>query len=294
MILLPKSETGFTQIPNDLISCRYLNAAQKLTWIMIASICWNGKSPTTVRSWKDVAQLNDIDYKKFMDAKRSLERAGGLSRIDGYWMLTVPTKQYEETIQHEIEDQPKRKHSISQKEAWALVKAAWNKEKPEAWLRLDGSMNLPVMIALETHAKRLGIERENYGSFVGQVCRGATADSWWSTYNAKASSVFGFSKVTDKKFENVEKLYKLAAHLEPEVDYTSDAELLKPYHKRADRTDLVNVKRILVKDREEAVKLDSEIEKVPATAYFYFVEGQAKPVAWSNDFKFPYSDFFQE
>ena len=253
---------------------------QKITWQLIASVCWYGESSKTINGWADVSKANGIEYKKFMDRLKSLKRAGGLIvNDDGEWELVIPATKREPTIQDEVEDQGKRKHNMSQKDSWELVKEGWNKNKPDSWLRLDGSMNLPVMIALETQAKRLEIQREQYGEFVGQVCRGATADSWWSSQNMKASSVFGFSKVSDKKFENVEKLYKAGSKVEKRVDYQSDAEVFARYavygYTRS------KIERIQVKDYNEAAEIATK-HNPEDTFVLYFAPNREKPVFWTG------------
>lgn len=117
----------------------------------------------------------------------------------------------EKLIIAEVEQQPKRESTgLSQKDRWELIKDAWNKHKPESYLRLDGSVNTPLFIAIETQSKRLGVDRDDYDAFIGAVLRGAGQDDWWSTKDMSATKVFGFgADLDDKKFLNVEKLYKL-------------------------------------------------------------------------------------
>jgi hypothetical protein len=279
-IAFTEPSRDFVQTDKALLRCPHLTDGQKITWQLIASVCWYGESSKTINGWADVSKANGIEYKKFMDRLKSLKRAGGLIvNDDGEWELVVPTAKHEPTIQDEVEDQGKRKHNMSQKDSWELVKEGWNKNKPDSWLRLDGSMNLPVMIALETQAKRLEIQREQYGEFVGQVCRGATADSWWSSQNMKASSVFGFSKVSDKKFENVEKLYKAGGKVEKKVDYQSDAEVFARYavygYTRS------KIERIQVKDYNEAAEIATK-HNPEDTFVLYFAPNREKPVFWTG------------
>jgi len=279
-IAFTEPSRDFVQTDKALLRCPHLTDGQKITWQLIASVCWYGESSKTINGWADVSKANGIEYKKFMDRLKSLKRAGGLIvNDDGEWELVVPTAKHEPTIQDEVEDQGKRKHNMSQKDSWELVKEGWNKNKPDSWLRLDGSMNLPVMIALETQAKRLEIQREQYGEFVGQVCRGATADSWWSSQHMKASSVFGFSKVSDKKFENVEKLYKAGSKVEKKVDYQSDAEVFARYavygYTRS------KIERIQVKDYNEAAEIATK-HNPEDTFVLYFAPNREKPVFWTG------------
>lgn len=284
MILSPVPDGDFTQAPNALIRCEYLTAGQKETWLMIASICRHGKSSDDVRSWSEVAKANGIPYKKFMDAQKSLRKAQALIRNeDGDWELVVPTGEAPEpTIEDEVVEQPKRKHSLTQKEAWELIKEAWNKNKPEAFFRLDGSVKLPWYIAFETQAKRLNIEREDYGKFVGQVCRGASADEWWSKRDMKFSSVFGYGALKDRQFENVEKLYKAGANVEAKIDYGCDADILARYHDKG--VDKTRVIRLEAGDQFAASEHLSSIpdeEYDESAAYIYFAPNKEKPVYWS-------------
>jgi hypothetical protein len=117
----------------------------------------------------------------------------------------------EKLIIAEVEEQPNRKPTgLSQKDRWELIKEAWNKHKPECYLQLDGAVNTPLFIAIETQSKRLGVDRDDYDAFIGAVLRGAGQDDWWSTKDMSATKVFGFgADLDDKKFLNVEKLYQL-------------------------------------------------------------------------------------
>ena len=278
-------EGQYTQVPNSLIACPHLTPAHKVTWMQLASVCRNGQSHVTHNSIAKVAKALGLDYTNFRTAVNRLAKAGGIVKEQGDWRLTVPSDEAPEpTIQDEVQEAPNRKHSLTQKEAWELIKEGWNKDKPEAWLRLDGPFNLPVYIAFETQAKRLNIEREDYGKFTAQVCRGATADPWWSKQSMKASSVFGFSKVADKKFENVEKLYKAGAAVESKIDYACDADILARYHEKG-RTDLVKVIRLEAEDSFQATEHLNTIpdeEYDPTAAYIYLAPDSERPIHWSG------------
>lgn len=137
-------------------------------------------------------------------------------------------------IAEEVAEKAKRSSTgMSQADRWEAIKLAWNTYKPEPFLSLDGRLNLPLLIAIETQTKRLGVERDDYDSFIGAVLRGATADEWWSTKNMKASNLFGFTAdIPDSKFESVEKLYKagLKSGSTPKaelIDWTNDQQVLR-------------------------------------------------------------------
>lgn len=284
-ILAPEPQAGFCQVPHEVTTCPHLTDGQFRTWVAIASVCWQSKGSDSFRSWSDVAKAIGVPYAKFMDKQKSLKRAGGLTQDEnGDWVLAIPSEARQETIQDEIEDQGKRKHTITQKEAWVLVKEGWNKHKPESWMRLDGGFNLPLYIAIETQAKRLNVERPDYAKFIGQVCRGATVDPWWGAQSMKASAVFGFSKVTDTKFENVEKLYKLGSKVEVKVDVNCDADIIGKY-KDAGRDDLIRVVRLEAEDETAASR---HVNSIPSkdyddqAAYVYFAPGKERPVYWTG------------
>ncbi len=284
-LLYDEPDSNFTKVSNDLLWNPHISAAHKITMLQLASLCFDGESHKTIRSVADIAKIKSVKEGALRTAVNRAVKAGGITKDMGSLVIEVkgPAKEVVETIQDEIDEAPKRKHKMTQKESWELVKKGWNKDKPEAWLRLDGSMNLPVMIALETHTKRLGIEREKYESFVAQVCRGAQADSWWSKQNMKASSVFGFSKVTDKKFENVEKLYKAGANVESAIDYGCDADILARYHEKG-HDQLTKVIRLEAVDRlsaQEHLFGIPEEEYDATAAYIYFTEGSERPIYWS-------------
>ena len=279
-------DSRFTAVPNELLSCEFLSGANKVTWMQLASVCRDGVSDGRMyRSLADVSRELRVDNCNFRVAVKRLIQAGGAERDGGEIRLVIPdAPAAPPTIEEEIQEQPKRKHSMTQKEAWVLIKEGWNKAKPEEWLRLDGGLNLPVMIALETHAKRLNIERPDYGRFVAQVCRGATTDPWWGKQNMKASSVFGFSKVTDKKFENVEKLYKAGAKVEVKLDCSCDADIIARYHDKG-RTELTKVIRLEAEDESAAIEHVTSLPEADydeSAVYLYFAPGVDRPVYWTG------------
>lgn len=288
MIVVPIPEGDFTQIPNAVIRCKYLTPGQKETWLMIASVCRHGKSSDDVKSWSDVAKANGVEYKKFMDAQKSLKKAGGLvTNEDGDWELSIPEGKEaayhaERTIAEEVDAKPNVKTNTTADEAKQLIQDAWNKHKPESYMLADGKLHPSAFIAIESQRARLDIERPQVGLFVEQVCRGLTADTWWAKQTMKITSVFGFGTPRDKQYENVEKLYKLGAKVDRKIDLSCDADILSKYHEKG-RTDLVRVVRLEAEDQFEAGKHLNEIpdaEFDTKAAYVYF-RGD-KIVHWSG------------
>ena len=287
MIVVPIPEGDFSQIPNAVIRCKHLTSGQKETWMMIASVCRQGQSSEEVKSWSDVAKANGVEYKKFMDAQKSLKKAGGLiTNEDGDWQLAVPEGKEaayyaERTIAEEVDAKPNVKTNTTADEAKKLIQDAWNKYKPEGYLLADGKLHPSAFIAIESQRARLNIERPDVGRFVEAVCRGLNADNWWSKQSMKITSVFGFGTPRDKQYENVEKLYKAGVKIERPVDLSCDADILARYHDKG-RTDLTKVIRLEAEDQFKAGEHlnsipDSEFDK--HAAYIYFKGDQI--IHWS-------------
>ena len=214
-IIAPTPEGNFTLVPNELLFSD-LEPAQKVAWMQLASLTRKGESPVFARKVTGVAEELGVCPRALRRMANLLISLGAAAKEYDDLVLTVPTaesikEQEDKSVSNEIQEQPKRKPSgVSQSEAWELIKEAWNREKPDAFFRLDGKVNLPQFIAFESQAKRLGIERPDYGKFTAQVLRGASADDWWSKREQKIHSIFGYSaSIPDNKFTNVEKLYKL-------------------------------------------------------------------------------------
>lgn len=107
----------------------------------------------------------------------------------------------------------------------------------------------------------------------------------------KASSVFGFSKVADKKFENVEKLYKAGAKVDVKIDYGCDADIIARYHEKG-RPEMKKVIRFDVESRKEAISHITSIERDMSAIYLYFAPNQELPVYWtgqSENFRYLFS-----
>lgn len=174
-----------------------------------------------------------------------------------------PHQEPEKLIIAEIEEQPKRQSTgLSQKDRWELIKQAWNKHKPESYLRLDGSLSLPVLIAIETQTKRLDLDRDDYDGFIGAVLRGAGADDWWNTKDMTPAKVFGFgANLDDKKFFNVEKLYKSGLAIErKEQRGAANVEAIR----RRQEEEFRQMDEVEAAQEESAKRLSAEYDEINA------------------------------
>jgi hypothetical protein len=221
--------SDFTKIPNAVLRNKQLagNPAAAWTYLLLLSL---GKSRIFANSDELAAYIgySPRAFRANLSKLRLLGLVDG-GQASGIVQLLPPQDAPEfelpaeepalepelenRRIISEVEKQPKRKTTgLTQKDRWELVKEAWNKHKPASYLALDGSINTPLLIAIETHTKRLKLDRDDYDYFIGAVLTGAANDDWWSNKDLKASAVFGFgSELKDGKFETVEKLHNRGA-----------------------------------------------------------------------------------
>jgi hypothetical protein len=278
-------EGSFTTVPNDLLFCP-LSPGEKVTWLQLASVCRNGSFKHHKRGIAAVATELDLDYGNFAKAVNRLKRAGGLIEEDGDMILVVPSERSasepkevkQVTIAQEVAELPKAKPTgISEKESWQAIRQAWDREKPEQWVSMGG-FNTMTFIAICTQAKRLGIQRADYPDFVAKVCRGAKQDDWWSGRALKPTNVFGMTaQIEDKKFQNVEKLYKLGQSYREKFAWT-DKQIYAWYAEALPDRKFTRIEWLEVSSTEEA--WDHNAEHKDGDVIFIYTE-KGKPICWT-------------
>lgn len=267
---------NFTAVPNDILVCP-LSAGEKITWLQLASACRNGKFEHHGRGIAAVASELGLDYSRLSKAVMRLKASGGLIEEDGDMVLVIPgervvpepKKPKQITMAEEVAELPRAKPTgISEKDSWQVMRQAWDREKPEQWVSMGGHSSM-VFIAISTQAKRLGIERADYPDFVAKVCRGASADDWWSSRNLKPSNVFGMSaQIEDKKFQNVEKLYKSGQTAKRKFSTKDDKSWLAWYAEKAPALGYSKVERLHFATDEECWAHERE-HREGDTIYLY-------------------------
>jgi hypothetical protein len=284
LITMEEPRSRFTKAPNELLYCR-LSPALILTWLQLASLCRDGESRLLTRRLAGAAEALGVEYSKLAKNVQRLKRSGAIRQNGLSLELVVPSKEGIDkaeklSIADEIQEEQKRKPSgLSQKESMAQIKEAWNENKPEGYFKIDGTFPLPLFIAIETQAKRLNIERPDYPDFVSEVLMAAGADSWWSAKNFKASNLFGWSaELDDKKFKNIEKLYKSPNKLKKQHNYLDEIFWIKWYD---GYKDISKVEFKLAEDYWEALDRVEE-EQDDATAYVWHKEGTVVPHHWTG------------
>lgn len=217
-VKIPKFDDGFTQVPNALIKAR-LPAGLKVTWIQIASVAYKTRSGLVDGGLAGVARELGIGSSTFYKSVERLKDRG-LLVLDGQQLtLLIPNQSPEkklaprkepETIAEEIAQEPNRKPSgVTKKESMAAIAEAWNEAKPESYMLMDKRMHPWLFIAIETHAKRLRIQRPDYPEMIRYILAACKEDSFWKDKPFKGNNLFGWGNdIEDKKFTNVEKLYR--------------------------------------------------------------------------------------
>jgi len=290
-VVPPDLEKGFTQIPNELIFCS-LSPALKMTWIQIASLCFKSKDRFLPGGVKSIAKELDIPFASFYKSFNRLRQCGGLAYENDTVTLLIPNKyvvatakvkpadspkEETETIAEELsKEAPRRPSGVTQKESMAQIAEAWNEAKPESFMLTEKRMALPLFIAIETHAKRLRIERPDYPDMIRQVLAACKANDWWKDRTIKPSNIFGWgSDIADKKFQSVERLYREGKKAN-RFDIKDPAQVLRWYNDKWPDISWNKVEMIEVDEYQHAWQHDVEVDP-SGTIYLYTAKEDRVP-----------------
>ena len=229
-------EGNFTRIPNEVLDSDDLNDAEFRMWCrMLRQI--KGKTPAHFKSAKEVSQALGLGDTACRTRRRSLTKKGYLTTDGGSICVTIPADDFVpqgELLIDEVVEEPNRKPSgVTEKDAMLAISEAWNNNKPENFISCTKRLRPEAFWAIETQAKRLKIERPQYGKFVKQVMKGACQDEWLSKQTWKIHNMFGWfdpkvRAIDDKKVVRVEELYKKGQVL-PDVFNWTDPEIFAWY-----------------------------------------------------------------
>lgn len=298
-ILLPSAGSRFVRVPIELLEADLAPAAERL-WIRLASLN-RGAYTLDYKCYEDVAEAVGMSKSRMYANLKVLHAGGWIDKQGTDFVLCIPGAPAEdegESFAEEVAAQPKRKPSgVKQSDSMKAIAAAWNKYKPTNWLSCPSKMNPGTFIAIETQGKKLGIERPDYPEMIKRICLAACVDEWWKEKAFKPSNVFGFgADLDDKKFENVEKLYKEGASKRAEAagfDSSPDG-MLAWYHKYKEpftsicATDVPEDQEWTdtFKPKDWAFEHwdNNEVDESVARVYYY----KGKPIAWTNMSRHPF------
>jgi hypothetical protein len=290
-VKIPKFADGFTQVPNALIES-HLSAGLKLSWIKIASVAYKAESGLVDGGLSGIAKELNIAPSTFYKSVQRLQEAGVLVMDNQELNLIVPDqplnnekeepekklalKKEPETIAEEIDQQAKRKPSgVTQKESMAAIAEAWNEAKPEQYMLMDKRMHPSMFIAIETHAKRLKIERPDYPEMIRYILSACKEDSFWKSKSFKGNNLFGWGNdIEDKKFTNVEKLYR-EGKASDRFSFKDHRKVLAWYNEKWPEITWTEVKTMPVNQVSDAWHHDVNTEP-DGTVILYTLEGADK------------------
>jgi hypothetical protein len=195
------------------------------------------------------------------------------------------------TIRNAVEEKPNQKPTgIDPKDSWKDLCEAWNKNKPDNWMLADGKYNAAVFMTLSEHCKRLGIPRSELPDFVGQVAKGCSVDEWWKDKSGICiPQVFGYyvAKLTDSKYQMVEKLYRLGVNKISKFSWNDDQSILHYFRKACPDQTFKTVQKISLKTLDEAC--DHELEhRGNGVVFVYDCDDFGPRAHWSYHYDYRY------
>ena len=278
-IIHPDTSGGyFTKVPNDLIENEILTPAQKITWMQIASVC-RGYDCDIPGGVKGIAQKLKVPYFTFIKSVKRLQAVGGAIVDRNECHLLIPTERVlldeeadEPCVAEKVAKEPPRKPSgVSQKESMKQIEEAWNQHKPDSFMLMDSRMHLSAFIAVETQAKRLKVERPDYPEMIERILAACKTNDWYKGKTLKIHNLFGWgTDIEDKKFQNIEKLYKDGKSA-VKFSFADDKAVLKWYNEAWPEYSWDKVERLTLPTVDEVYDHDTSTQK-GGTVYVYYAE----------------------
>lgn len=238
--------TEFTRIPNSVIFDENLTAVEFRTWCQLLAMP-KGRKEVNMTAAK-IAEAHGTTSDVCRDRRRSLKAKGYLSGSKEELVVTMPDDGF---TAKEPKTSPAQdlRHKLNE---------VWNEWRPKTFCGMRLPLSAKQLITLKEHSSNL--KEENLEVVLKRVLLGCRADPWWKEKTMKFDNVFGTGGPTEKKFSNVEKLYKLGV---------SDAGQSVAFDPSNDRSwvdwfalkgspEYTKIKRLEAADRFEA--LDNEIE----------------------------------
>jgi hypothetical protein len=194
----PPSNRNFTQIPNEILYAD-IPMADKLIWMQLRSLCPASEESHQAGSISSVGRKFGISPRNAQKLVKNLVESK-LAVKDGEELyLLLPGEDWEAPA----------KAVTAKTDDKALVRDVWNEFAPDSYVKLRKPLAAKTIDAIMTHMEHLkfvGTPSE----LVKQVLAGAKAhDRFWLNANARPEWIFGSGDPTEKKFSNVETLYKL-------------------------------------------------------------------------------------
>ena len=194
----PPSTRNFTQIPNEILYAD-IPMADKLIWMQLRSLCPASEESYQIGSLSSVGRKLGISPRNAQKLVKNLVEAK-LAIKDGEELyLLLPGEDWE----------PPTKAVVAKTDNKALIRDVWNEFAPDSYVKLRKPVAAKTVDAIMTHMEHLKFVGTP-ADLVKQVLAGAKAhDRFWLNANARPEWIFGSGDPTEKKFANVETLYKM-------------------------------------------------------------------------------------
>ena len=262
--------TEFTRILNTVIFDQRLTVHEFRLWCQLAALP-RGQKMTDMTA-REIAAECGMNVDTCRDQRRALKNKGFLKGDGQRIIVTVPDADF----------QPKEVKLDKHQQLRHDLRDAWNKHKPDSYSKLRNPLAEKEVKTLTLHAKHNG--ETDLCKFLVAVLRGARADQWWGSAERtsfKFSNLFGTGSPEQKKFSNVEKLYKLSSSKKAEgalFDSKDDQCWLDWYHSKG-HTHFTKVERLEM-DYFDARNHETDDQGDENVIYIYFDEDNAM-VHWT-------------
>jgi len=291
----------WVKVPLRLAADKTLKDSEVRLWIRLAGLI-GPRGQFHSENALAAADAVGLHVDAFRNRRRDLRKKGYLREENGEIIVTLPDSNFEpiaqpvveevqpveetHTIAAEEERKPNRPAgTLSPAERKTLIKEAWNKHRLEGWMEVKGALHPSAYIAIEAQTKALEHDRDDYDGFIKRVCDGARVHEWWSKRDTlKIHNLFGYGTPDDKKFTNVEQLYKLGSTKKAaSAGFDgSDQAFLDWYHSKGQKQ-FVAIERIVVDNPADAAKLDSGFTPTDTARVYVSPEGRIWRWTFKND-----------
>ena len=202
-LVAPRLSSNFTQIPNEVIFHKVLTDRDKVVWMSLRSLCYEGESEKFV-SVAEVAAFLELPVRNLQRSMKTLADNGFISKIEGgaRYQLQINSSDPVEAIEKE-----ERKLSNRQKRRQSLVET-WNSKKPENFPAMRGMMPETRLDVLMQHASM--VDSADLDQYLSKILLACKMNDWYKKFPQTFDNIFGTGTPSPKKFEKTQKMYQEA------------------------------------------------------------------------------------
>lgn len=262
----------YTRILNEAIFDERLSHAEFRIWCQLLALPKGQKSVTIVP--EDVAKQLGITAPTFRHHRSQLKEKGYLASRRGELVVTFPGEDFK----------PKEPKLTKEQQQRAELRDVWNDNKPGTYSKQKHPLSAAQVETLQAHAQHNG--EHHLGKFLKAVLTGCKADSWWSTHGMNFGNLFGTGSPKQKKFGNVEKLYRLSSTKAGQAavwDVNDDQSWLDWYQKKG-----IEMERVIRLDMERFDAWEHETEHEGDKTLYVYTDERGIVVHWTYKEQYSY------